>query len=36
VLDQLERGRSKPANELPPRSRVLDTIVQEVRKALKP
>jgi hypothetical protein len=36
VLDHLERGRTKPANELPPRSRVLETIVQEVRKALKP
>lgn len=36
VLDHLERGRTKPANELPPRSRVLDSIVQEVRKALKP
>ena len=36
VLDQLERGRPKPANEPPPRSRMLETIVQEVRKALKP
>lgn len=36
ALDQLERRASRPTPELPPRSSVITSLVQEVRKALKP
>ena len=36
ALDHLERRGSRPVSELPPRASMITSLVQEVRKALKP